>query len=160
MNRISSLVESDLLLSQNYICHFMLCRRKLLLSLGGLRKGFEGAQDYDLVLRLTEVTKNIAHVPHILYHWRLAENSTASDLGAKSYAHEKSELALKEALVRRNLDAEVVDTDIGAYHRVKYKTPIPRPSVSIIIPTRDQVCLLKKCVNGIIEIIVMIPGKF
>ncbi len=75
-----------MLLGVNYITHFVVARRSLVESIGGLRQGFDGAPDYDFLLRLTEKTDRIVHVPKILYHWRLADGSTAKSGGEKNYA--------------------------------------------------------------------------
>ncbi len=141
----------DLLLSQNYVCHLAVYRRSLLQHVGGFREGYEGAQDYDLVLRITEKTERIGHIPHVLYHWRMAEGSTALDSNQKDYAHGRAELVLREALQRRRLSAEVLPSGIGSFHRIRYDIPFPQPLVSIIIPTRDHAELLENCVDGIIN---------
>ena len=141
----------ELLLSQNYICHMSVYRRAIIESLGGFKEGVEGAQDYDLILRATEVTENITRIPHVLYHWRATKGSTALSQDQKDYANKKSVDVLKNALLRRNLDAKVLETGLGVYHRVQYNLSSPPPSVSIIIPTRNRVDLLKVCVEGITE---------
>jgi len=126
-------------------------RTEIVKELGGLREGFEGAQDYDLLLRFTERTQRISHVPLVLYHWRAIEGSTALSGSEKDYAYEKAELALKESIERRSIKAEVMPSGLGAYHRIKYEIPPEPPLVSIIIPTRDYVDLVKVCVDGIIN---------
>jgi O-antigen biosynthesis protein len=141
----------DLLLSQNYICHLAVYKKSLIDSLGGLRLGTEGAQDYDLILRASEKTKNIIHIPHVLYHWRAVSGSTALSSDQKKYAHHRSEDVVKDALVRRSLSATVLDTGFGAYHRVRYMLPDRSPLVSIIIPTRDRIDLLSKCIDGLLN---------
>jgi O-antigen biosynthesis protein len=141
----------DLLLSQNYICHLAVYRRELVRELGGIREGFEGAQDYDLLLRFTEKTQRISHVPLVLYHWRAVEGSTALSGKEKDYAHAKAKLALKESLERRSVDAQVMPSGLGVYHRIKYEIPPEQPLVSIIIPTRDYIELVKVCVDGIVN---------
>ena len=93
----------DYLLSLNYVTHLLVVRRRLLDEVGGLREGFDGAQDYDLLLRLTERTDRIAHVPAPLYSWRKVDGSTSADIHAKPAAHRASERALDEAIVRRGL---------------------------------------------------------
>ncbi|MDC1427931.1 glycosyltransferase [Rhodospirillaceae bacterium] len=139
----------DLLLSQNYICHLAVCRLSLLKEIGGFREGYEGAQDYDLFLRITEKTKAIAHIPHILYHWRMINGSTALDSSQKDYAHKKAILALEDAISRRELNAAVEKSGLEVYHRIKYNIAGSEPLVSIIIPTRDHVELVKACIEGI-----------
>lgn len=97
----------DLLLSTNYICHFSVIRRSLGEQIGWFRKGFEGAQDYDLFLQIVEKTAAIYHIPKVLYHWRKVAESTAAGDGGKGYTDKAAKKALKEALSRRNLKGEV-----------------------------------------------------
>jgi GT2 family glycosyltransferase len=137
----------DLLLSMNYIAHFAVVRRSLLDAIGGFRSGYEGAQDYDLLLRLTEKTDRIAHAPKILYHWRMTFSSAASSAGAKSYASDSGRRAVEDALKRRGREAAVEVLSPGRY-RARYKIH-KSPLVSIIIPTKDQVRLLQQCVDSI-----------
>jgi glycosyltransferase involved in cell wall biosynthesis len=137
----------DLLLSMNYICHLTVARRALVEQVGGFRTGFEGSQDYDLLLRLTERTQQIAHVPKVLYHWRKVPNSAATTRSAKPYALEAGARAIAEALERRGIAGSVVVPHTGTY-RVVYTIPDP-PLVSIIIPTRDRVDLLRTCIESI-----------
>tara|TARA_Y100000589_G_scaffold138853_1_gene132776 strand:+ start:115 stop:1896 length:1782 start_codon:yes stop_codon:yes gene_type:complete len=141
----------DLLLSQNYTCHLSVYRKTLLDKLNGLREGTEGAQDYDLIIRATEQTEKIKHIPHVLYHWRAVKGSTALGAQEKDYAHQKAVEVLNEAVARRNLSAEVLETGLGAYHRLRYDVPTPVPSVSVIIPTKDRIDLLATCLNGLLE---------
>ncbi len=144
-----------LLLNSNYICHFAVYRSELVRSVGGLRVGFEGSQDYDLVLRVTEQLQNhqIIHVPRILYHWRTLESSTAKQISAKNYALDAGLLALKEAMVRRSCgDAEVMIAPLhDCAYRVIYPIPPPPPLVSILIPTRNGLDLLARCIASIID---------
>jgi GT2 family glycosyltransferase len=139
----------DLLLSMNYIAHFAVFRRSLLEAIGGFRSGYEGAQDYDLLLRLTEKTDRIAHAPKILYHWRMGHTSAASSAKAKPFASESGRRAVEDALKRRGQEASVEVLAPGRY-RAKYRIQ-KSPLVSIIIPTKDQVRLLRQCVSSIEE---------
>jgi O-antigen biosynthesis protein len=139
----------DLLLSMNYITHFVVFRRSLLQAIGGFRPGYEGAQDYDLLLRFTERTDRVAHVPKILYHWRMGFTSSASSAGAKPFASESGRRAVEDALKRRGRAASV--EVLGPYrYRARYEID-PSPLVSIIIPTKDQPRLLQQCVASIEE---------
>jgi GT2 family glycosyltransferase len=139
----------DLLLSMNYITHFAVYRRRLVVSVGGFRKGFEGAQDFDLLLRATEQASRIAHVPLPLYSWGQAPASVATNPGAKPYAHEAGRRALEDAIFRRGIAGEVVDGEGAPYrYRVK-RSIIGRPLVSILIPTRDNGRLLERCVRSL-----------
>ena len=141
----------DLLLSQNYICHMAVFRKTIVDEIGGIRQGYEGAQDYDLLLRFSEKTTRISHIPQILYHWRAIDGSTALSGEEKDYAHEKAELALQDTLKRRSIKAQVMPSGIGPYHRIRYATPASEPLVSIIMPTRDHIELVKVCLDGIIN---------
>jgi glycosyltransferase involved in cell wall biosynthesis len=142
----------DLLLSQNYLCHFTLLHRSLIDQGFLFRKGFEGAQDWDLFLRVTETLHptQIVHIPEILYHWRIHSASTAQSTEAKPYVLERSQTTLQEALQRRGIQA-IIDTAPGGYWRVRYAIPSPAPLVSLIIPTRDRLHLLRTCIESIIE---------
>jgi GT2 family glycosyltransferase/2-polyprenyl-3-methyl-5-hydroxy-6-metoxy-1,4-benzoquinol methylase len=139
----------DLLLSMNYITHFAVFRRSLLQAIGGFRSGYEGAQDYDLLLRLTEKTNHIAHASKILYHWRMGHGSSAASVRAKPFASESGRRAIEDALKRRGHEASVEVLSPGRY-RARYKIQ-KSPLVSIIIPTKDQVRLLHQCVASIEE---------
>jgi GT2 family glycosyltransferase len=139
----------DLLLSMNYITHFCLYRRALVEQVGGFRKGLEGSQDYDLMLRVTECARRIEHIAKPLYSWGQAPASVASNPQAKPYAHEAGRRALHDALARRKIDGEVVD-GYGSPYRYRVKRQIAgEPLVSIIIPTRDNWRLLKRCIDSL-----------
>lgn len=143
----------DLLRSYNYICHLAVYRRCLLEELGGLRGGFEGSQDYDLVLRAVERSRpeRIRHIPHVLYHWRSHSNSTAKSCQCKDYALRASRRALREHLERVGIDAElhVVEKAVG-YCRVRYPLPATPPMLSVVIPTRNRGGMLRTFVDGIL----------
>jgi GT2 family glycosyltransferase len=123
----------DLLLSMNYVCHFLTCRRSLLQEVGGLRRGFDGSQDYDLMLRLSERTNRIRRVPRVLYHWRIHPASTANGVSVKPAASEAGRRALHEHLQRKQIPAKVIEQGPGRY-RVKYALN-STPEVAIVIPT-------------------------
>lgn len=106
-------------LTYNYICHLVVCRTALVRESGGFRRGFEGSQDYDLWLRVTELTRNIGHIPKVLYHWRMIPGSAASVVDAKREAFERSKRALREAMERRGIDAVVSDGPTPGKFRVK-----------------------------------------
>ena len=140
----------DTLRSYNYICHFTVIRRDILKAVGGFRQGFDGAQDYDLFLRVTERTKRVAHIPKILYHWRAVEGSVGKDGTAKLYAYESAKKALSEHLERLGLQVKVEDgLFLGSYH-LKYTTE-NQPEIAIIIPSCDKVDLLRQCVDSILQ---------
>jgi glycosyltransferase involved in cell wall biosynthesis len=144
----------ELLRGQNYISHLGVYRRALLNEIGGFREGYEGAQDYDLALRCIERLRpdQIRHIPRVLYHWRMAEGSVAATAEAKSYAPEAARRALGDHLRRSNIAGRAVPCpENEAWYRVIYDLPTPRPLVSIIIPTRDQLRLLQRCLTSIRE---------
>jgi glycosyltransferase involved in cell wall biosynthesis len=134
----------DTFMSLMYTCHFSIFRKTLIDELGGLRVGFEGSQDYDLVLRLMERTYNIGHVAKILYHWRERKESTASSMTAKPYIVESTKKAKEEAIERRGLKGHLEWIDEVAQFRVVYE-PMDNPKVSIIIPSKDNYDVLKQC---------------
>ncbi len=138
----------DLLLSNMYTCHFGVYRKKIIEEIGGFRKGYEGSQDYDLVLRLTEITDKIYHIPKILYHWRKIPNSTAENYNAKGYAETNALKSLENALERRNIKGKVLPGIFPSSFRVKREI-IGNPKVTIIIPTKDHLEVLKKCLESI-----------
>nr|MBA3883111.1 glycosyltransferase [Chthoniobacterales bacterium] len=140
----------DLFTAQNYISHLSFYSAELVRKIGGFRIGFEGSQDYDLTLRCVERInpEQIRHIPHVLYHWRVAEQSTATFGAAKPYAHVAAVRAMQEHLDRRHIAARV-EPHYANYLRVIYSPPPDRPLVSIIIPTRDRVALLRQCVESI-----------
>lgn len=144
----------DLFYGQNCVCHLGVYARSLLESVGGLREGMEGSQDWDLALRCSERLRvnQIGHIPRILYHWRAIPGSTALGAGQKGYAHEAGLCALREHFQRIGTNAEVLEIDgmIGAF-RVRHPLPAEQPLVSIVVPTRDNVGLLRRCISSILE---------
>lgn len=138
----------DTLRSRNYLCHFTVIRRSLLQSLSGFRAGFEGAQDYDLVLRATERARRIVHVPSILYHWRMHAGSTAARTESKTYAFEAGRKALEDHLRRTGLHGTVQHGPVLGTYRVTYALT-RRPLVSVIIPSKDHADLLARSVNSL-----------
>ena len=140
------------LTSQMYTTHITCYKREVVEELGGLVKGTEGAQDWDLVLRyVTRGNWNVIHIPKILYHWRVYPGSTAlANGGAKDWAYENQKYVLKRYLKRRRLKGKVEE---GAYQgswRVKFNI-IGNPRVSIVIPTKDKVEYLKRAIESIQE---------
>jgi GT2 family glycosyltransferase len=144
----------DLLLSQNYICHLACIKRSLIFQNGGFRVGYEGSQDWDLFLRVTENLKpcEIFHIPEILYHWRSYPASTASSLESKDYAIHAAKKSLNDYLLRNNINGKIAKLNEKAnYWKIVYNVPSKVPLVSIIIPTKDQMEILKVCVESIIS---------
>jgi GT2 family glycosyltransferase len=142
----------ELLLSMNYVCHFSMFRRSLINDIGGFRYGYEGSQDYDLILRFVEKTKpeRVFHIPKILYHWRKTPGSAATITEAKDYAFVSAKKALSDYLERNNIDGEVVDGKFLGSYRVTRKT-INNHKVSIIIMFKDHVETLKTCTTSILD---------
>jgi glycosyltransferase involved in cell wall biosynthesis len=146
--------DPELLLGQNYISHLGVYRRSLLRDIGGFRQGYEGSQDHDLALRCVEklAPAEIRHIPRVLYHWRMVEGSAAAVAGAKPYAPEAARRAIADHLQRENVGGKVVACpENREWYRVIYDLPSPRPLVSIIIPTRDHLTLLRRCLTSIRE---------
>lgn len=144
----------DLFLSQNCVCHLTVYERGLVEDAGGFQVGMEGAQDWDLTLRIVERLRasEIGHVPMALYHWRMIEGSTALAPGEKSYAHFAAMRAVQAHLDRAGDGAKVCELPgYSGYYRVAYKLPSPAPLASLLIPTRDRVDLLKQCIDSVIE---------
>jgi Glycosyltransferases, probably involved in cell wall biogenesis len=126
----------DSLYGGNYICHFSVIRKELIEKVGGFRKGFEGAQDFDLFLRLTNETNNIYHIPKILYHWRMIPGSTALNSSSKNYAGEAGKRALEDYFKRKNIDVNV-DIMINTHYYVEYVLT-EEPKTEIIIPIKEE----------------------
>jgi glycosyltransferase involved in cell wall biosynthesis len=124
--------------NQNYITHFVMARRSLIDEVGGIRSGFDGAQDHDLMLRLGERARRIAHVPEILYHWRQAPSSVAAGGDAKPWAFDAGRRAVQEHCDRIGLDATVERTTHEGIYRIDRKVPDPAPLVSVLVPTRGS----------------------
>jgi O-antigen biosynthesis protein len=142
----------DLFLSQNYLCHFSVIHKALIDSVGGFHPGYDGSQDYDLFLRCTEKISPIyiAHIPKILYHWRMIPGSAADQVGAKPYAIISAKKALVDALTRRDLTGKVEDGIFPSSYRIHYEIQ-DNPCVSIIIPTKDRSDILKQCIQSILK---------
>jgi GT2 family glycosyltransferase len=137
---------------QNVVSHLGVYRASLARSLGGFREGYEGSQDWDLALRISEVipASHIHHIPHVLYHWRAVAGSTAAVVDDKPYAMQAAEKALHEHLERTGRQGSISKTS-KHYFRIHRKIPVPPPLVSIIIPTRNGLLLLRRCIESIKE---------
>lgn len=142
----------DLLLGTNYISHLSVYDRQLLSELSGFKAGYEGAQDYDLVLRFTEIIdeNQIFHIPEVLYHWRALSGSTAKGQNEKKYANDAGLKALQDAFARRKLNGEVTNGIAPGFYDIRYDV-LDEKKVSIIIPTKNNSDVLKACVDSIIE---------
>ena len=140
----------DYLCCVNYICHLVVVKRELLDRVGLLRKEYDGSQDYDFLLRCTENTRNIRHVPRILYHWRSHEGSTAGNPDDKPYAVIAGEKALLAHYERLGIKAEVEYTGNPVVFRTRFAIE-GNPRVSILIPNKDHTDDLEKCISSIME---------
>ena len=140
----------DSLRGNNYICHFTVFKKALLDEVGLFRPEYDGSQDYDMILRLTEKAKMIVHIPKILYYWRVHPNSTAYDIGAKSYAIEAGRRALGDHLARIGLKGEVTSLIAAGAYRIRYELN-GTPKVSVLIPSKDHADDLSKCIGSLIK---------
>lgn len=140
----------DTMLGFNYITHFVAIKRDLFDITGGFRKEYDGAQDYDLFLRITDILKRdeIIHIPKILYHWRISDTSTAASTGAKSYVIEAGRNAIIDSMKRKNIDSAHTSVLFQTRYIVDYDMP-PKSFTSIIIPTRNHADVLKRCIDSI-----------
>ena len=143
----------DTLRCQNYICHFSVFKKELMTKLDGFKSDYDGAQDYDIFLRMSELTKaeNIIHIPKILYHWRVHSESTAKlNSNAKNYAFEAGKKVIEDHLKRVGLEGTVSEGCIEGIYRIDYKV-IGNPKVSIVIPNKDGKDILKVCIDSVQE---------
>ncbi|WP_349674801.1 glycosyltransferase [Lacrimispora sp.] len=141
----------DLLTSVNYICHLFVVNHELLLEVGLFKEEFDGAQDYDFILRCTEKARKICHIPKALYHWRCHQDSTASNPESKLYAFEAGARAVKAHYDRLGIPVKSVEKgiDYGIYHTTFEITG--DPLVSVIIPNKDHSADLDLCMRSLIE---------
>lgn len=141
----------DTLRSYNYICHFTTFSRELMEKAGGgFQSRFDGSQDYDLILRLTEQAKNIVHIAKPLYFWRSHKQSTASSISAKPYIIESAHKALTEHLDRIGLNGTVQDGAVPSVYKINYKIH-GEPLISIVIPNKDHIDDLDKCLQSLLK---------
>ncbi len=138
-----------LFLAQNYLCHLVVCRTRIVKALAGFREGYEGSQDWDLTMRISEriPADHIRHIPHILYHWRAIPGSAAFRTDEKKYIREAQRRTLESHFDRIGLKVTILPA-AGNYWRTKYSLPIT-PLVTLIIPTRNGFELLQRCVESI-----------
>jgi glycosyltransferase involved in cell wall biosynthesis len=144
----------DLFFSQNYVSHLGVYKRDLLQAIGGFREGVEGSQDQDLLLRCLPHIKvgEIVHIPHVLYHWRALEGSTALESGEKSYTTEAGIKALRDYFDSQGLASVKVEANsVPNTYRIKWPIPQPEPMVSLLIPTRDRRDLVEVAVRSILK---------
>ena len=140
----------DLLCTVNYICHLFVVQREILDQVGTFRKEFDGAQDYDFIFRCVEAVdpSEIYHVTKILYHWRCHEDSTAENPESKTYAFEAGKRAIEEHYYRTGIRAEVYQGEFLGLYRTRFLRDYD-PLISIIIPNKDHIEDLKRCMDSI-----------
>jgi GT2 family glycosyltransferase len=139
--------DPDLLLSHPYLGHITAIRHSVIRQLGGFRPEYDGSQDFDMMLRATEVARRVVHIPKVLYHWRVVSGSAAGDTEAKPWAYAASRRAVEDALRRRGIDGVVEDAFLGGYH--VRRAIEGAPTVSVIIPFRDQASLTRACLESL-----------
>ena len=137
----------DTLLGHNYICHLAVVRRDLVAKAGGLRRGFDGSQDYDLALRATEQAAHVHHIPRVLYHWR-QHPASLSNGPRKDQPQEAGKRAIREHLARQSIAGTVADGPVPGTYDVR-RSLTGKPLVSIIIPTQDHIDVLSRCLDSI-----------
>lgn len=144
----------DLLCGQNMVSHLGVYRTSLLRRLGGFREGYEGSQDYDLALRVAEMTVpgHIRHIPQVLYHWRVFEGSSSFSSMELPRAVTAARRAIQDHLDRSGTGARAEPVPgLEWFTRVVHPVPAPAPHVTIIVPTRDRIDLLRSCINGLLQ---------
>ena len=138
-----------LLLGQNYVCHFAVFRADLVRAAGGFRSEYDGSQDWDLALRVTETlpADAVAHIPHVLYHWRAIGSSAAASIDAKPYALDAGRRAVEDHL--RRSGKQGYPLPVGLFQRVRYVLPSPPPAVTVIVASTGRSDLLEPCLQGL-----------
>ena len=141
----------DNLLANNYICHFSVFKASLIEKVGMFRHEYDGSQDHDIILRLTDAAEKVVHIPRLLYFWRSHANSVAMDINSKTYAIEAGKSAVHDFLASKGIETTVESSPaFPTIYRITYKIE-GEPKVSIIIPNKDNYAVLKKCVDSITE---------
>ncbi|MDO5329659.1 MAG: glycosyltransferase family 2 protein [Coriobacteriia bacterium] len=141
----------DLLLSHNYITHFVCVKKQIVDKIHGLNSLYDGAQDYDFLFRCIENSKSIYHIPKVLYHWRENDASVASDSSNKNYAYEAGLRALQDHIDRADICGYAESLSYPGFYTIRYNTP-DNPLVSIIIPNMDHVKDIDKCLKSLYEV--------
>lgn len=140
----------QLLLSQNYLCHFVVIQRSVFQDVGYLRVGYEGSQDWDLLLRVMDAVepRDIVHIPKVLYHWRESPSSTAASPEAKPYTVQAAEKALQDYYKRNNIQA-TVELHPSGYFLAHHHLGQEDPTLTILIPTRNGGKVLRRCLESL-----------
>lgn len=142
----------DLLRNNNYICHMLTIRHSMLREVGPLDPACDGAQDFDLTLRVCEKARRIFHVPRVLYHWRVTAASTAGSISGKPYADKAGMLAVRKHFERIGVNASVEFSRRPATYAITYFVPSDRPLVSIIVPRKGSADALRRCIRSIVDL--------
>lgn len=141
----------DNLRAVNYICHLSVFSKELLNKVGKFRSEYDGSQDHDMILRLTEQANCIVHIPQVLYYWRAHPQSVAQNISSKSYAAEAGKKAVRDSIARHGMKAEVESSAIlPSIYRIKYEVTT-KGKVSIIIPNKDHLADLSLCIKSVLE---------
>lgn len=139
----------ELFYGQNYLNHLTVYRRSAIEAVGGFRTGFEGSQDYDLALRVIKATKGpVVHIPHVLYHWRIYDGAGTMSSDNLHKATSAARQALREHFADAG-PAVRIEGVMGSFHRVVRPDPSPWPRVSVIVPTRDYLDVLRMAIDGL-----------
>ncbi len=138
----------EMLRAWNYVGHLTAIRRELLIRVGGFRDGYDGSQDHDLLLRATDVSRNVGHIPDVLYSWRQVAGSVALNEDAKPYARDSGLRAVQASLERNGQRATAAHARQAGLYDVRYEIA-GNPKVTILIPTRDRVDLVRMCIDSI-----------
>lgn len=141
-------LNMDLLCSMNYICHLFVVKKTIIDKIGMLRSEFDGAQDHDFILRCVEAAQSVYHIPKVLYHWRCHINSTAANPESKLYAFEAGRKAVEEHYKRIGVPAKVEHSSFYGMFHTKFCWE-EQPLISILIPNKDHIEDLKKCMESI-----------
>jgi GT2 family glycosyltransferase len=141
-----------LLLGVNYVCHFLMVKKDLINRIGKIDSTYDGAQDHDFLLRISEAVNRdqICHVPEILYHWRITDNSTASDISTKPYAIDAGIACVSDHLKRRGKKALVKNFKQSTLYKIEWQIPTT-PRIDIIIPFKDNIETTRMCIDTILE---------
>lgn len=135
----------------NYFCHLLGIRRELAVRIGGERKEYDGAQDFDFTLRAVREARTVKHIAKVLYHWRIHSASTAGDMGTKQYAIDAGRRAIEDDFSARGFEGEPYQTSYPGYYGMRPRLS-EKPLVSVIIPNKDHIDDLKRCVTSLLEV--------
>ena len=143
----------ELFYSQNMINHLGVYRTSLVQQIGGFREGFDGSQDYDLALRVLGLTtpERVRHIPHVLYHWRLSQDVQTFSTGNMPIAVQAAHRAIAEYFASCGKTVQVTNSSVPYWNRLIRTLPDPPPLVTLIVPTRDRLAVLRTCIDGLLH---------